>query len=111
MHFLYVALLIIFINEVYIKNDISGTEIFNKAILLGIVYPSLYECRQVYLSGYKEYFSSLGNISDIIYIFGSVANVYLQNKGCTYLFGTKLVMTIILLQQIIKTFFFLRLFE
>jgi len=51
------------------------------------------------------------NYSDLIYIYGSIVNVILQRSTDSLAFHNKLLMTVILLQQIIKTFFFLRIFE
>jgi len=47
----------------------------------------------------------------MIYIWSSIVNVILQNMNLTFSIGTKICMTIIVLQMIFKTFFFLRIFE
>jgi len=65
----------------------------------------------MYRAGWRNYFKELGNYSDMIYVWGSVVNVILQKSGNPQDFVNKLFMTIILVQQIYKTFFFLRIFE
>ena len=53
----------------------------------------------------------MGNYFDIVYVYGSILNVILQKSGDPQDFINKLLMTIILMQQIYKTFFFLRIFD
>ena len=61
--------------------------------------------------GVSVYLSEIGNYLDLLYIYGGIANVILQNVISPYEFWNKLLMSIILLQQIYKTFFFLRIFD
>ena len=84
---------------------------FDNLVIAGVVYPLVYEIRKIYLIGLKGYFTLLSNISDSVYIFGSLLNIFLQKQGYTHEFITKLVITILLMQQIIKTFKILRIFE
>lgn len=59
----------------------------------------------------SEYFSDLQNFSNQLYIWCSVANVISQNVSDFDAFHNKLLMTVILVMQITKTFFYLRIFE
>lgn len=61
--------------------------------------------------GLKEYLSSLNNYLDMIYIWGSITNVLLQNTMSPFNFINKLLVTNIYLQMIYKTFFFLRIVD
>lgn len=80
-------------------------------LLCGVVYPSLYEARRVYKSGFSKYLSSFAHISDMIYILGGFTNVMLQKFGNPFHISSKVCLTLILMQQLKKTFFFLRLFD
>lgn len=66
---------------------------------------------QLYRSGFGAYFADAANYLDLLYVYGGIANVVLQNLVAQQHFLNKLLMTIILLQQIYKTFFFLRIFD
>ena len=78
-HFTYVALLMVYINFIYIQNNVDNKKFFEYLILVGVVYPAWFETYQLFSGGIRDYFSDLGNYSDIIYIWGSVTNVILQN--------------------------------
>lgn len=80
-------------------------------LILAIIYPSWYDTLQLYKIGWREYFSDIGNYSDLIYTWGSVVNVVLQNTMDPHNLLNKILMTLLLLQQVIKTFFFLRIFD
>ena len=60
--------------------------------------------------GYIDYFGNLSNYSDCIYNWASIVNLLLQNILGPYHIMCKLLMIVIVLQVIIKTFFFLRIF-
>jgi len=65
----------------------------------------------MYRDGLKNYLSDINNYFDMIYIWSSVANIFVQRAGMYRDFIAKILMTIIILTQIVKTFFFLRIFE
>ena len=79
--------------------------------MVGVIYPMGYDFLQMYRAGLRDYFKELGNYSDLIYGWGSVINFVLQKSGDAQDFINKFFMTLILTQQIYKTFFFLRIFE
>ena len=78
MHLLYTMILVIYVIEFYIPN-VEGTdkEWGSILLILGILYPLYYEIFQLWKYGIVDYFSSLQNYSDIVYIWGSVANFFL----------------------------------
>ena len=110
-HLFYVSCLFAYIERIYIQADLDHIWVLKLILLLGIIYPTSYELSQAYRQGLKSYFSDIGNISDIVYTWGGIANVLLQELGDPYLPITKILMTTILIQQLIKTFFFLRIFD
>lgn len=80
-------------------------------MIFGIIYPLFYDLNQIYKQGVTDYFSEFSNYSNQMYIWCSVVNVISQNVSDFDAFHNKLLMTIILMMQITKTFFYLRIFE
>ena len=78
--------------------------------MLGIIYPAWYDFNQLYRMGLTEYFSDFGNYSDCLYIWGSISNLFLQNMLGPYHIACRSIMIIIVLQVLLKSFFFLRVF-
>ena len=74
-HFCYLTIMIIYVNAIYINVDDSNAYLYGVLLLIGIVYPMLYDLRQLYIQGPKEYFQDLFNYSDQIYVWASFANV------------------------------------
>lgn len=111
LHLYYVFILIIYVDKVYIQNDLESKRVYSLILITGIIYPTCYELFQQYKIGPKKYFSELGNYSDILYTWGGIANVILQNSIDSQHIANKILMTLLLSQQIVKTFFFLRIFE
>ena len=112
MHVFYTAILVIYVIEFYLP-DLGDTDKEWGPILLilGIVYPLYYEIFQLCKQGVTSYFSDLQNYSDIVYIWGSVANFFLQHIYGPYHIVCKLLMIVIILQVLLKTFSFMRIFE
>jgi len=57
--------------------DFSQINNYSFILLAGILYPLLYELKQM-AGGISDYFLDLGNYIDIVYIFGSVAMAILH---------------------------------
>ena len=81
----------------------------NMVLCLGLLYPCLYELYQMKRHGYK-YLEDINNINDILYVGCGVANLISVQFTKPQAFQNKLILTIILMQQILKTFFYLRIF-
>ena len=62
-------------------------------------------------SGLGEYMSDVWNYADLTYIWSSIANVILQNVLDPFSIPCKILMIIIFLLSLVKTFFFLRIFQ
>lgn len=60
--------------------------------------------------GLVEYFSDPQNYADLLYIYGSIANIVLQLYLGPFHIASKILMCFIVLLLISKTFFFLRIF-
>ena len=103
--------MIIYVNAIYINNDKANANLYGILLMLGIIYPMFYDIRQLYLLGPKEYFQDIFNYSDQIYVWASFFNVISQNFTDSFTLRNKLLMTVIFLQQIIKSFFYLRIFK
>lgn len=71
--------MMVYINEIYINNRLEEKRIFSVLMIIAIIYPTMYEFVQQYKIGFRKYFQDLGNYSDILYTWGGIANVVLQN--------------------------------
>ena len=111
MHFFYLFIMILYINSVYISNKMEEQGFYSVLLIFGVLYPTWYDTLQLIKVGPKAYFSDLGNYSDILYTWGSIVNVYLQNYSNPQDIMNKIIMGVLLLQQLIKSFFYLRIFD
>ena len=48
MHFLYITLLIVYVNAIYIQNNVEQKKIYETLIIFGIIYPAFYDLSQLY---------------------------------------------------------------
>ena len=87
------------------------TKKFAFVLLAGIIYPLIYETVQMFKTGLFEYLTDLGNYVDLLYIWGSVAMSICHYEYSAYVFGSKVMMSIIVTLAIRRTFNFLRIFE
>lgn len=112
MHFFYLLTLIIYINVVYVLNvgDDQDKHLYSYLLGLGIIYPALYDFTQMLRTGF-DYFLDFWNYADMIYIWSSIANIVLQNVYSPFDLTCKILMIIIILLALVKTFFFLRIFS
>jgi len=65
----------------------------------------------MYKLGLREYFGEWSNYFDMLYIFGSIVNFIAQKELESQGIVCKVVMTVIFMMQIYKTFFFLKIFD
>jgi len=80
-------------------------------LAVGVLYPALYDWTQMYRSGLSEYFSDFWNYTDCLYIWSSIGNIICQNMVGPFSLISKMLMIIIIVVALIKTFFFLRIFD
>lgn len=97
-HLTYVFVMMIYINEIYINNRVGEKKIFSYALILAIIYPTTYEFVQQYKIGFRKYLSDINNWSDIIYCWGGIANVFLQNTIDSQSISCKIMMSLLLIQ-------------
>ena len=103
--------MLVYVNAVYIKIERENFFIYAILLSIGIVYPMVYDLTQLYKMGITTYFKDVQNFSDQLYIWCSVLNLITQNFSDSQALHNKVLMTIIFLQQIIKSFFYLRIFK
>ena len=61
MHFLYITLLILYVNAMYIHNNFEHKKIYETLLVFGIIYPAFYDWSQMLKIGITEYFSDFQN--------------------------------------------------
>jgi hypothetical protein len=109
MHMLYSLMINIYVSEAYLHEP-RNQQIYTILLAIGTIYPAYYDFKQLFKIGLLDYFSDLGNYSDCLYIWGSIANVILQNILGPFHIVCKIIMIIIVLQVLVKSFFFLRVY-
>lgn len=110
MHLLYTTMLNIYVSTAYIHEP-TNQQLYTILLAIGVIYPAYYDFKQLFKVGIEEYLSDLGNYSDMIYIWGSIVNVFLQNMLGAYHLACRIIMIVIVLQVLIKSFFFLRVYQ
>ena len=90
--------LCLYIDKVYIKAETKDVQVYQILLIIAIIYPFWYETIQMFRMGVSVYLSELANYLDLLYIYGGIANVVLQNTMDPFGFPNKLLMSIILLQ-------------
>ena len=95
------------IEEEIVKISLTAYSI---VLFVGILYPALYESFQICKKGFNEYFSNPSNCIDVVYIWGSVAMQVIHIIYSPYTWFSKLLLVIVLLLAIRRTFKFLRIF-
>lgn len=111
MHLFYTGIFALYVNNACLKeNEKWINNIYAAFLLLGILYPMVYDMAQMYKAGISVYFSDTANYADFIYIWGSVGNAILQIVYDPFQLPSRIIMCIIVCLLICKTFFFLRIF-
>lgn len=72
-------------DEIYIKQDIQDKPLYLSIMLLGIIYPLVYDTIQLYKLGYKEYFSEFWNYTDFAFIWLGFLNIVMQYVDIEYI--------------------------
>jgi hypothetical protein len=112
MHFLYVILFTLYVNFVYLHYDPESNHFIYTIILaIGIIYPWIYDLIQLINDGPIVYFNDPWNFVDFIYIYGSIANIVLQFILDPFHIAIKILLTVVIVILVMKTFFFLRIVE
>ena len=77
MHLFYIAVMLLYVDRIYIKGEIEHKQYWERLLIIVVIYPACYDWIQLWKTGIWAYFSELQNYSDLIYIYGSIANVIL----------------------------------
>ena len=119
IHIFYMCVLILYINIVFLEPEIvydeSGVNKLSpppsKTLLylsmICLIYPLLYDGTQMHKQGIT-YYQDPWNYIDILHISMGYINVYFQMFNGTWQIDSKIVMILVILLALIKTFFFLR---
>ena len=111
MHIIYLITITIFVKNVYVDTDEKDKGYFISIMLMGILYPFIYDSIQLYRVGFVTYFSEFWNYTDILFIWLGLTNIIthyiydIHRKENIYL------QVFVILLAIVKTFFFMRVFE
>lgn len=57
LHLYYVFILILYVNKIYIQNQLESKHVYSVLLVTGIIYPTFYELFQQYKIGPRKYFS------------------------------------------------------
>lgn len=76
-----------------------------------MAYPAVYELIQIIMTGVGNYFADAGNYVDILYIYGSVSLAYVHNNYTPYIWYSKILIIVIVILSIRRTFSYLRLLK
>ena len=87
------------------------TNSYSILIVLGTVYPALYDFQQIFRVGPSQYFKDPWNYVDLMYISCSISQVILHTMLGPFAVVSKIAMTVVLLLSMGKTFFYLRIFN
>lgn len=92
-------------------DNASDSNHLSYILLVGVLYPFLYELIQCYQIGFLDYVTDLGNYIDLVYILGSIAMTFVHVALTPYAFISKVIMAAIVTLAIRRTFNFLRIFS
>lgn len=118
MHFFYILTLVIYINLIYIHDLQHYLTSGAVLVCVGLLYPLVYTGVQMFKGGIKAYFQELGNYVDLVFLACSVANIVLAlagdsstGQGGPFGNGCRILMIVILLIALVKSFSRLRIFS
>ena len=78
MHFIYISVITVYVNKVFVEQDIEDKNYYLTIMSLGIIYPLVYDSIQLKRLGYKVYFSEFWNCSDFAFIWLGFFNIFVQ---------------------------------
>ena len=75
------VILVVYNNIVYINDEQNKniTGACEKVLIAATAYPAIYNFFKIYKQGLRYYLSDIMNVQEVVYIVGSVVNLYLQN--------------------------------
>ena len=121
VHFVYIVSLILYINHTFLeseaKNDAEGQRVYPECsttymyvLFCCLLYPVAYDGTQMLKKG-MEYLSDPWNYVDMTHISMGYANIICQIYVGTWAIYSKVVLIIVVLLCLVKTFFFMRIVQ
>ena len=77
MHCFYVVVIHLYVYFIYIDGS-EEIDTFIILLIVGILYPFLYDFSQLIRGGLSDYLSDPWNYADMVYIYGSITNIIIQ---------------------------------
>jgi hypothetical protein len=112
IHFIYLIVFSAYVNDIYMYRNFDNRIAHSWAILICLIYPLFYDGLQLIKSGPSDYFQDPWNFIDQFHIWFGIINVALQRFSSDILHPMNiLVMVSVTFIMLIKTFFYLRVFD
>lgn len=111
MHLVYLTTFLIYIDNVYMKNDEDQLGVWQLILAAGVSYPTFYEILQIYKDGIIDHVSNLWNVNDFLMVTTGILTVVLGQFMNQLAVKLKIVLILSCLSLLIKTFYFLRIFN
>lgn len=80
-HFMYLVIMSIFVDQIYVKNNLEYKKVYCVLLGVGILYPTWYVMFKIYKLGLRTYFIDFSNRIDLLYTIVGILNVFLQSYG------------------------------
>ena len=112
-HIVYLLAILLYINQIYLYNHTDSMYFLHKVILAGSAYPLAYDMGQMCKLGIVEYFSTVQNWFDFVFVWSGLLVVLIMNLDTTvspFDLLPKILLQMVLFTSVPKTFFFLRIF-
>lgn len=112
IHFVYVLTFAVYLNDVYMYRDFEQRIPLCTAMSICLIYPTVYDFLQCYKQGMGEYFAEFWNWLDQAHIWIGFTNIAVQRFTVDIMsVPTQLLMITVIFIMLVKTFFFLRVFD
>ena len=100
----------LYVQVSYIYDNDKQVQLF-VLLAFATIYPIWYEYRQVMSEGWREYIKDAQNWMDISFIVLSFINIGFQDQVGPYHLGSKICMILLIICLILRSFFFLKMFN
>ena len=111
MHLVYLTTFLIYVDNVYMKNDEDQLGVWQLILAAGVSYPTFYEILQIYKDGIIDHVSNPWNVNDFLMVTTGILTVVLGQFMNQLAVKLKIVLILSCLSLLIKTFYFLRIFN
>lgn len=112
IHFAYVSTFAKYLNDVYMYREFDHRTPLCTAMSICLIYPTVYDFLQCYKQGMGVYFGDFWNWLDQAHIWIGFTNIAVQRfTPDIKSIATQLLMVTVIFIMLVKTFFFLRVFD